>query len=251
MILAGVSMLEDRVSSPLLGSPGSTAPTWLRRRPSAVGRLMRRSHARAVVLAADAGLAAGVRPLLSRMRRDFEDASALRASTIAIMYGMYATFAAAGAVAVGHRIGEGRRRSATLTAAGGAIGAAGITVAAAGIGLFDSADEVSGGCHSQLFTRGVYAVTRNPQYVGLVAAMGGLALARRSAVVAAMAVGYAATVRAWVPAEEAALTREFDSAYRVYCQRVPRWLGPAARRYERHGWARVYEGFPRSTTDSG
>lgn len=80
--------------------------------------------------------------------------------------------------------------------------------------------------HPQLATGGVYAVTRNPQYVGGIAALASLALLRRSSVVAALAAGYAAAIRVWVPVEEATLEREFGDTYRDYRQRTPRWLRP-------------------------
>jgi protein-S-isoprenylcysteine O-methyltransferase Ste14 len=137
----------------------------------------------------------------------------------------YAVHAAAVTVAARYRLGPLPIRSRAVDAVAATAGAAGITLMAAGMGSFGSARQVSGVSHPHLATSGVYAATRNPQYVGGITALAGLADLRRSLAVAGLTAGYAAAIRAWVPVEEATLEREFGDAYRDYRRRVSRWLG--------------------------
>ena len=174
---------------------------------------MHRTHARAAVVAAALPLAAATPPLLTRMRREFEVAGELSAATIAGMY------------AARQRLGPLPLPSRSSAVVAAASSAAGVALVVSGIGRFGSARQVSGGSHPRLVTDGVYAVTRNPQHVGAVAALAGLAVLRRSLVVAALAAGYAAVIRTWVPVEEANLERLFGDDYRRYRERVPRWVG--------------------------
>ncbi len=96
---------------------------------------------------------------------------------------------------------------------------------AAGMGRFAGPRQLSATRAGALVTSGVYRFSRNPQYAGYVLQLAGLALARRSAVAAALAAGPAAAFRWWVPVEERHLAREFGDTYRAYKARAPRWLG--------------------------
>lgn len=190
---------------------------------------MQPDRARATVAAAGALLSAAVPGLLARMRADFEATGGLATATIARMYTAYGIHATAVAIAARHRLGPLPIRSRAIDAVAAVTGAAGVALTITGMQGFDSARHVSGGSHPRLTTGGVYAVTRNPQYVGTVAALGSLAVLRRSLVVAGLAAGYAAVIRVWVSVEEATLERLFGDAYRHYRHRVPRWIGPFAR----------------------
>jgi protein-S-isoprenylcysteine O-methyltransferase Ste14 len=77
-----------------------------------------------------------------------------------------------------------------------------------------------------LVAQGPYRYTRNPMYVGVLAILAGLALARWSAPLAIYAAGVATAFVAFVRAyEEPRLERQFGDSYRAYMSRVPRWLG--------------------------
>jgi protein-S-isoprenylcysteine O-methyltransferase Ste14 len=77
-----------------------------------------------------------------------------------------------------------------------------------------------------LVASGPYRYTRNPMYLGVLAILAGLALARWSAPLAIYAAGVATAFAVFVRVyEEPRLERQFGDAYRAYTSRVPRWLG--------------------------
>lgn len=77
-----------------------------------------------------------------------------------------------------------------------------------------------------LVARGPYRYTRNPMYVGVLAILGGLALARWSAPLAVYAAGVAMAFVTFVRVyEEPRLERQFGASYAAYKSAVPRWLG--------------------------
>jgi protein-S-isoprenylcysteine O-methyltransferase Ste14 len=72
---------------------------------------------------------------------------------------------------------------------------------------------------------GPFAFGRNPMYLGITAALSGLALALGAPFVALAAAAFAGTVAAvHVPHEEAALRRAFGGWYSDYAARVRRWI---------------------------
>ncbi len=78
---------------------------------------------------------------------------------------------------------------------------------------------------SALVTAGIYRLTRNPMYVGLVLVLVGVAvwLAWLPAVLGPVAfVGY--ITRFQIHPEERALEAIFGAEFKLYCQRVRRWL---------------------------
>ena len=83
---------------------------------------------------------------------------------------------------------------------------------------------MSQGRPEQLVTTGVYALTRNPMYLGHLTFMTGAALVTRSP----LAIGALALAGPWfgrrVAADETRLMAAFGRAYEEYLQRVPRWL---------------------------
>jgi protein-S-isoprenylcysteine O-methyltransferase Ste14 len=79
---------------------------------------------------------------------------------------------------------------------------------------------------AELVVSGPYRVTRNPQYVGVVAMVAGQGLRWGEWRVLAYAVGLAAAFDGWVKVyEEPRLRRRFGADYARYTARVPRWLG--------------------------
>lgn len=78
---------------------------------------------------------------------------------------------------------------------------------------------------SKLVTRGVYRITRNPMYVGLVLLMAAWSIQIGSAVAAIGVPIYACWLhRLQVLPEERALRDRFGKAYVEYCRTVRRWL---------------------------
>lgn len=76
-----------------------------------------------------------------------------------------------------------------------------------------------------LVTRGLYRLTRNPIYVGVLLVLIGEAVLFESLAL----VGYALVVWLWfhlfvVGYEERALGKKFGAAYDAYCRTVPRWI---------------------------
>jgi protein-S-isoprenylcysteine O-methyltransferase Ste14 len=87
---------------------------------------------------------------------------------------------------------------------------------------------------TQLVSSGLFRFVRNPMYVGVVTAIGGIALAKHSwgAAIYGAAVALAFHLRV-VLYEEPRLTREFGASFDEYRRRVPRWLPRFSRRRQR------------------
>ena len=78
----------------------------------------------------------------------------------------------------------------------------------------------------QLFTGGVYRITRNPMYIGLTLVYVGVALLHAQAWSLLLVVVPLAVVdRVYIPCEERWMAQTFGAEYDAYCQRVRRWLG--------------------------
>lgn len=178
----------------------------------------------APVLAAG-GLAAATTAVVRRMERDYDTHDVLRPSTVAAMYGTYAIHSAAVTWAATRRIWPISAPPEPAIAVGSALTAAGTLVSLAGMGAFDSAAQLTGTESGSLHVSGIYRYTRNPQYLGISAALAGLAIATRSAYAALLAVGVTVTYRRWIPVEERHLSRMFGDTFARYTDRTHRWLG--------------------------
>jgi protein-S-isoprenylcysteine O-methyltransferase Ste14 len=78
---------------------------------------------------------------------------------------------------------------------------------------------------ARLATDGIYAVTRNPMYVGAVIALLGVGIARGSSWLLILTCGLPlALTRLAIEREEAHLDSRFGDEYRRYKSRVRRWL---------------------------
>jgi protein-S-isoprenylcysteine O-methyltransferase Ste14 len=76
-----------------------------------------------------------------------------------------------------------------------------------------------------LATAGIYALSRNPMYLGALLAFAGLGIALGATwLVTLLPVSAVALRKLAIEREEAYLTRRFGDAYRVYMARVRRWL---------------------------
>jgi protein-S-isoprenylcysteine O-methyltransferase Ste14 len=78
-----------------------------------------------------------------------------------------------------------------------------------------------------LMTRGPYAFSRHPMYLGELALWLGWAILYGSVPVLVGFVALAVVVRVLAPKEERALEAKFGETYRRYRARVPRWVGVA------------------------
>ena len=167
-------------------------------------------------------LAAGVVPLLRRMRDDLERTGRLRRGT---QLGIWTAYAAFGALVTDsivrhrHEISVGQRTTGYVVAACGAA------LAGAGMASFVGPEQLNGGETGDLITSGIYAYSRHPQYAGFIVATAGLATARSSRRAAMLATELAVVLRVWTSIEEAHLQRQFGAAYERLCSRVPRWIG--------------------------
>ena len=77
-----------------------------------------------------------------------------------------------------------------------------------------------------LVIQGLYGISRNPMYLGLVLAGFGAALASATLAAVVLSTAFALVVRYWYIAyEERAMRRKFGERYEAYCRRVGRWFG--------------------------
>lgn len=112
---------------------------------------------------------------------------------------------------------------------GGVLVAAGLALGGVGIATFRRAgttvDPVHPSAASTVVTHGVFALTRNPMYVGLAAALAGWAVCLASPPALLGPVAFILfTNRFQIVPEERALEAKFGQAYVDYRRRVPRWL---------------------------
>lgn len=126
--------------------------------------------------------------------------------------------------------------SATLTAAGVAITAAGELLRMWGVRQIGAISRTRSTRLGPLVDSGPFAYVRNPLYVGNIALWVGFAVTARlvwlaPAIVILLGLEYHAIVR-W---EEQLLESRLGEAYRDYAARVPRWLPPVADRRARGG----------------
>jgi protein-S-isoprenylcysteine O-methyltransferase Ste14 len=112
-------------------------------------------------------------------------------------------------------------------AGGFALGIIGVSVMLRGWWLFKNARvAISPTAETtQFVSHGIYRVTRNPMYLGLVLMMVGLAVSVGSVPLYAAALAYFAVIN-WVFCryEEAKLAARFGNEYAEYSRRVRRWL---------------------------
>jgi protein-S-isoprenylcysteine O-methyltransferase Ste14 len=110
---------------------------------------------------------------------------------------------------------------------GAALFLTGLGIAVAGLLRFRADDTTVDptGRATNLATEGIYALTRNPMYLGAVVGFVGLALALRSPWLMLLVAPMALALRqlAILP-EEAYLERRFGAAYLAYKRRTRRWL---------------------------
>jgi protein-S-isoprenylcysteine O-methyltransferase Ste14 len=167
--------------------------------------------------------------LLRRMKADFQVNGGLRPTTVAWMYAAYASHAALYMRALLRRKWGVPLPGPVVAGAGTIIALAGTALATASMDRFSGAAHISGVRQGQFVTTGPYRFTRNPQYLGYLVTLLGLAVARRSSEGLALTVAAAAVFGYWVPVEERHLTATLGRTYREYVAATPRWIGRPAR----------------------
>ncbi|KAB1188491.1 MULTISPECIES: isoprenylcysteine carboxylmethyltransferase family protein [Haloferax] len=88
------------------------------------------------------------------------------------------------------------------------------------------------GLSGDLHTSGLYARSRNPQYVGMVVGIVGVALVVNSLLVTVLALLHVSWVLLLPFAEEPWLREEFGEEYQTYKRQVPRFVGAETFRSE-------------------
>lgn len=88
-----------------------------------------------------------------------------------------------------------------------------------------SASETSGRVAGDLYTDGLYARSRNPQYFGMIVGLFGFAFLVNSLSVAVLCVLHVWWLLLLPFAEEPWLQAQFGEEYEQYCDRVPRFVG--------------------------
>lgn len=83
---------------------------------------------------------------------------------------------------------------------------------------------------SSLVNSGAYGITRNPMYVGMAGLLTAHAVLRGGWLTTIPIGAFVVLIdRLQIPAEEAAMERNFGETYADYRARVPRWLGSVPR----------------------
>jgi len=103
----------------------------------------------------------------------------------------------------------------------------GVVLAAAGSRLFSKAGTniIPLTRSTTLVTSGVFAWTRNPMYLGMLLALGGVALLTRTWMTWPVLIAFFVLIRQqFIVKEEALLVQTFGEAYNGYCAQVRRWL---------------------------
>ncbi len=122
-----------------------------------------------------------------------------------------------------------RIQRALALAGGGALAFAGAAVLLAGMTAFGSYARNAGKDTSALVTTGPYRWSRNPQFIGWISVLLGIALAGRSGLGLALTALMALLLHGYtVRLAEPYLERLHGEAYRRYKARTPRWIGKPA-----------------------
>ncbi len=167
--------------------------------------------------------------VLRRMEIEYSRQDTLSKPTVTAMYATYTAHAALLAWACAGRVWSVQLPCRSSRTVGTALALAGTGCALAGARPFGASAQLSGTDPGTLHATGIYRYSRNPQYLGLVMAAAGVALARRSVLAGLSAAGVWLVYRRWIPSEENHLTRTFGDRYLTYKSKVPRWLGTRSR----------------------
>src|SRR5262245_17343926 len=112
-----------------------------------------------------------------------------------------------------------------MPVAGGMLALAGLVLAARSALLLAGRGRPKRGPTPRFIIAGPYRRMRNPLYVGVLLALGGLALATRWTELAMLTAALAVGLHLWViHREEPSLRSHLGDAYEAYLLAVPRWV---------------------------
>ena len=157
------------------------------------------------------------------MAQEFDTKGRLTPPTATGMYALYLAHAALFVGALAKRPMKLPLR-AGLSSVGWPLVLAGAGISVGGMASFSSPAQISGTDTGIFRTEGVYRLTRNPQYLGYVIALGGGALIRRSGLGLLLTAAIAGVFAWWVPVEERHLRRLHGNGYENYLRGTRRWL---------------------------
>jgi protein-S-isoprenylcysteine O-methyltransferase Ste14 len=137
--------------------------------------------------------------------------------------------AAVGMWLIGHHVDLGRFSFAYAAHVGIALIVLGLALVVLGLRSFvavgTTPDPTRPRRATELVTTGIYALTRNPMYVGDAVMLTGIAVWTGNALNAALVAAFVWYIdRCQIAAEENALTGTFGDRYVAYRSRVRRWL---------------------------
>ena len=160
-----------------------------------------------------------------RVEREYEIGPEISAPTAGAVWGIYLANIALVADAAVRRRWQLPIPPRAASIAGWTTCAAGTAFANAGIAAFRSFSLMNGRRNDRLVTGGPYRVSRHPQNVGWAAALGGAALASRSAQALLGSAAMWFAFADYVPVEERHLRRVYGEEYVRYAARTRRFLG--------------------------
>ena len=164
--------------------------------------------------------------LAIRVRSEWTRSEDLRPATAVGISALYVLVAALLAIALVHRPWPIAMPLALAIAVGGPLLVGGLAVVVLGARPFGSSARLYGVETGGLVEGGIYRLSRNPQYAGLIAVVLAAAILGRSGLALAVAALVAAALWVWVIAvEEPHLATVFGPRYMDYRRRVPRFLG--------------------------
>lgn len=164
--------------------------------------------------------------VVSRARREWSRSDDLSPITAVAISSLYVLALALIIVALMLRPWPIDLSLAVAIPAGGVLAIAGLALVVIGARPFGSSARLYGVDAGGLIEGGVYSVSRNPQYTGLMLAVCGVGVVGRSVLALAVAAFVAVALWVWVVAvEEPHLARTFGRRYRSYRARTPRFLG--------------------------
>ena len=159
-----------------------------------------------------------------RGRRELRDLGHLSTPTVVMLYPMYASLTVAVLVAAFGSLWPMPVPRPLATAFGVALVAVSSGLYIVSRAKVKTFRATWGLTFDRLVTTGPYSVSRNPQIVGAIAFLLGVAILGRSSGALVVATLYALIAVLWIRLEEGALDRQYGPAYREYRRRVRRFL---------------------------
>lgn len=163
--------------------------------------------------------------LLGRLSGEYERCGATSSTSAALIWAWHALGYAALIIAAFLSLWPIGLSRPLAVSAGASLVIIGLGAIAAGFYEFRSLGRLTGTRADRLVDSGIYRYSRHPQYLGIVVADFGIALASRSGLGIAFAALLTAGMAIYTPIEERHLRRVFGDAYGCYQARTAMLLG--------------------------